>query len=97
MRDKLQGVIQANHPGATFSFLAQEAHQVELARKLQEEVAEFLNADSREEKIEELADIYEVLESLIKSEKLNPSEIETKKLAKRQERGGFSSGLYWKN
>lgn len=57
--------------------------------KLLEEVKEFLEAEN----IEELADIFEVIEAIIKHHKFNKDEIRKVQTNKKETRGGFEKRL----
>lgn len=60
-----------------------------LAKKMQEEVAEYIKDPS----VEEAADIYEVFRSLLKMRNLDLSDVIFKAEDKRSARGGFELGL----
>lgn len=60
-----------------------------LREKLGEEVAEF----SKDSNIEELADIYEVLDAIVAHKNFDPKEIARVKAKKAGERGGFSKRI----
>ncbi len=60
-----------------------------LDRKLQEEVREYLDSSS----IEEMADILEVLHGIAFHKGISWEEVETVRIRKRDERGGFEQGI----
>lgn len=68
-------------------------HETLLRMKLGEEVAEFLAARSREEMIEEMADIFEVLDTFMNRHQIYGSEVDARQAEKYQERGGFLTGM----
>ncbi|MFY1677386.1 nucleoside triphosphate pyrophosphohydrolase [Streptomyces sp. WMMC905] len=65
-----------------------------LRLKLQEEVDEFLEADSSTS-TEELADILEVVYALAHELGMSPQQLETVRLYKAAERGGFKKRIVW--
>lgn len=63
-------------------------------RKIIEEAHEVHDATNRQEMVEELADVLEVIDGLCKAQGILPEEIATAKKAKRTVRGGFERGIY---
>jgi predicted house-cleaning noncanonical NTP pyrophosphatase (MazG superfamily) len=61
--------------------------------KLKEEMDELLNANSIEGKVEEMADLLEVVYAYCKYVGVNPTEVERVRKRKHVERGGFSISL----
>ncbi len=72
-----------------FVTLSDEEYAKQLKKKLLEEVEEYL----QEENMEELADIYEVLDAIVQFKKFDPNEILKVKQKKLNERGGFEKRL----
>lgn len=66
----------------------------ELRKKLQEETEEVLNAQNKQSLIEEIADIYEVIDSLIDLHALSKEKIIAMQAEKRRKRGGFSQRIF---
>ena len=64
-----------------------------LKQKLIEEVDEYLEAKTKEEKTEELADILEVLYAILDDEKIYLDELEEIRLKKFNEHGGFEKQI----
>ena len=64
-----------------------------LKMKAREEVDEIFEAESSE-LLEEIADVYEVLMSLVRSQNKDWSEIEQIATSKRNKRGGFDEGQW---
>ena len=60
-----------------------------LGKKLQEEVQEYLEAQN----VEEIADVLEVLHGIAFCMGVSWDEIETARVHKREERGGFEKGI----
>ncbi len=63
-------------------------------KKLIEEAHEVHDATNRQEMIEELADVLEVIDGLCKAQGILPEEVSAAKHAKIAERGGFERGIY---
>ena len=64
-----------------------------IKEKLIEEGLEVKQANTREQLLEEIADVYEVLDALLVHCDIDQSEVQTVKEQKKQERGGFSAGF----
>jgi len=62
----------------------------QLRIKLLEEAHEVVESKNRQELIEEIADVYEVIDSLAQLHQISPDEIRAVQTKKREERGGFS-------
>lgn len=60
--------------------------------KLAEETGEVLSAHTREQLIEELGDLFDVLDALIENEGLDMEEIDESRSAKVARLGGFNEG-----
>lgn len=93
VRDNIPNIIKNNGETPIIRILSDEEYKLELEKKLLEECREVISS-SGDERIEELADLLEVIISLGK--------IETKTLAdvirvcniKREKRGGFEQKIY---
>lgn len=72
------------------------AHVEALKKKLQEEALEVVLASTKMEVMEEIADVKEVLDALMKKLDISPDELEEIKLAKNTKKGGFNKGVYLK-
>lgn len=83
--EELKGCLRSVH--------GETEHETLLRMKLGEEVAEFLAAQSRAEMIEEMADIFEVLDTFMSRHKIYGSEVDARQVDKYRERGGFKTGL----
>lgn len=84
-------VTSREKEGSVFHFktLTDAEYQEELGKKLIEEAEEVAAASSRENLIEEIADVLEVIDALYKAHGINNSEVLWAQIKKRQERGGF--------
>jgi len=90
VRDKIPEIIRAQG-GSPKTEILDDAHYFHaLNQKLTEEVAEYFENHS----VEELADIIEVIDALVKYKGLTPSEFDQIKQAKQKERGGFENRIF---
>lgn len=73
-----------------FSTLNEEEYRKRLNEKLLEEVHEYLE----DENMEELADIFEVIDAIITLKKFDRKELLTVQENKREKRGGFKKRIF---
>jgi predicted house-cleaning noncanonical NTP pyrophosphatase (MazG superfamily) len=93
VRDKIPEIITANGEVAVTRVLDQNEYREALFEKLSEELEELRTA-SESERISELADLQEVLNSLSASYGYSPSGVRAAAEDKRSKRGGFSDRIY---
>lgn len=96
VRDRIPDLIAGSNGVVEVLTLDRRAHIDALKLKLKEEVEEILAANTKEELIEELADIGEVLDALILKLAISKFEIEEIKRKKNMKNGGFDRGLFLK-
>lgn len=96
VRDRIPELM--SEPGNVLEVLTldHKAHISALKEKLREEVEEVFNAKTREQIIEEIADVAEVLDALALKLSIKKSEIEALKRAKSIRKGGFDRGIFVK-
>ncbi|WP_339280133.1 nucleoside triphosphate pyrophosphohydrolase [Lysinibacillus sp. FSL P2-0066] len=94
VRDKILEVIEAKG-------LSYHAHILEpselvkaIKAKMIEEATEFYEAEHKEDSVEELADILELIHSAIGVLGVSFEELEATRVHKRKARGGFEKGIY---
>jgi len=92
VRDRIPEIIEANGHKCEVRILSEAEYVLELKKKLQEEVAEYLEEGS----IEELADILEVLHSLTVASGSSIQSVEEIRLNKASERGSFDNKVFLK-
>lgn len=93
VRDRIPEIMgQAGAPGK-FEILAGKRYLQALQGKLQEEAAEAAIAETPEELTAELADLLEVMETLVAAADLSWEAIRTQQTRKRRDRGGFAGGI----
>ena len=93
IRDRIPEIIEASGKSFEVRKLADVAYKTSLRNKLLEEGQEVLKASDKESLVEELADVLEVFEAVLKAEGLSLNEVKDVQLAKREERGGFEGAL----
>ena len=96
VRDRIPEIIRNNGEEPETRILSDEEYKEELEKKLLEEYNEVLNA-SGNDRIEELADMLEVMISLAALEEKTLDDIITKAEQKREKRGGFKEKIYLKS
>lgn len=74
--------------------LNDEEYDYELRIKLLEEVQEVKKAQSKQELIEELADVFEVIDALRILHSISQENVKTVQEKKRNERGGFAERTF---
>jgi predicted house-cleaning noncanonical NTP pyrophosphatase (MazG superfamily) len=93
IRDRIGETIEKDGRIAVIRQLSPDEYHQELKKKLLEEVNELLNA-SDEAVIEEMADIYEVLEHLQKIYQISEEDLLMTKAKKAQIKGKFNKRLF---
>lgn len=94
VRDRIPEIIKQNGETPFVRILNEKEYRVELERKLLEEYHEVLDADNREHRLEELADMLEVISALSILEASSLEEVNSIMEEKHQKRGGFSKKLF---
>jgi predicted house-cleaning noncanonical NTP pyrophosphatase (MazG superfamily) len=90
VRDKIPAAIANNGQKVVTRVLDDQEYRVELERKLQEEVAEYIEDKNKEE----LADILEVVYALGDLLGVSREELESLRAKKAEERGAFKDKIY---
>ncbi len=93
-RDKMPQKLEATGSIIHIKKLTDAEFNKELRIKLLEEADEVQAAQSKEELIGELADIYEVIDTICALHGINKEAIQTIQTQKRNERGGFIERKY---
>lgn len=77
VRDEIPNLLQQNESGQTYTYNKADDSQrlASLDQKLVEECGELMQAKDRNKKVEELADIYEVLAAIMKYRNIQMNEI----------------------
>ena len=97
IRDNIPKIIQDAGKKCSTRILDQEEYLVELRKKLIEESSELVASKTIQEVIEEMADIYELLETILIEEKIDLLEIKKRRIQKNMEKGSFEEKVFLKN
>lgn len=89
VRDKIIDIIESSGEKAIWHIAHEEEYQEKLREKLKEEVGEFLKDDS----LEEMADIFEVITAILAEKKWDIEQVVTAQKEKREKRGGFEKRI----
>lgn len=91
VRDKIpENINSIQGRKANWKVLDEEEYRKELDKKLLEEVHEFIE----EHDVEELADVMEVLENIIRVHTINLEDVKEKQRIKRDKKGAFKDRIY---
>ena len=95
IRDKVSEIFNIEQGSSLICrILNDNEYQAALKKKLIEEAIEVENTVTREELIEELADVMEVLDTIFDVYELSLDDVRIKQKQKKQQRGGFKEKLY---
>lgn len=94
IRDKIPEIIKKDNAVPKVSVLNNEQFKIALKEKMVEEAKELLEAEASEEILNELSDIFQLLESIALENNLTVAQVEKKKEKKKLERGGFEKKLF---
>jgi predicted house-cleaning noncanonical NTP pyrophosphatase (MazG superfamily) len=89
VRDKIPEYIKSRGGKPVTHIAGNEEYWRKLREKLQEEVSEFLEAESPQE----MADIYEVLDAMCDWKQFDKNQVQEIKNTKFEERGGFQNRI----
>ena len=93
VRDKIPEIIKSNGEEPITRILTDEEYRVELEKKLNEEYQEVLNATGKD-RIEELADMLEIMRYLAKLENATLEEVIAIAEEKGAKRGTFENKIF---
>ncbi|WP_078427525.1 nucleoside triphosphate pyrophosphohydrolase [Alkalihalobacterium alkalinitrilicum] len=94
VRDKIPEIIGDSGRAYNIRTLIEAEYVKELKLKLGEEVEEYLRATQDRQSLEELADIIEIIHSLVKVHGETIFQVEEIRKEKVMERGGFSDWIF---
>ena len=94
VRDNIADIILSNGETPITRILSNDEYKQELEKKLYEEYQEVLNTTTSNDRIEELADMLEIIISLAKLENKSLNDIIEVAKIKREKRGGFEERIY---
>ena len=95
IRDKIPEIIKVDKRNPKIRIMDDEEYRQELFNKVIEEAKELIRTNGKtKEMIKEIGDIYEVIDTIIKTYDLNKDEIKEVQDKRRFERGGFEKKLF---
>ncbi|AFH59642.1 pyrophosphohydrolase domain-containing protein [Paenibacillus caseinilyticus] len=93
VRDKIPQIIEATGKKANIKVLDDKEYEAELDAKLLEELKEYTSAPVNE-KVEELADLVELVYAILDNKGISIDDFEKVRIAKQEKRGAFKERLY---
>ena len=93
IRDKIPKIIEENNKVYNIEIMNDEQYKNKINLKILEEVQELLESRKHEERVNELADTYKILEVYIAVNDIDAREVEVKKESKLLLRGGFKDKI----
>ncbi|MBY7123566.1 nucleoside triphosphate pyrophosphohydrolase [Bacillus sp. 16GRE42] len=94
VRNRIPEIIENNRKTFTTRILDEKEYIEEVSKKTQEELAEYLEAESKEHKVEELADLLELVNALAQYEGVTLEDVEKVRKQKAEKRGGFQERIF---
>lgn len=94
VRDNIPEIIKSKNETPYIRILSDNEYKRELFRKLTEECNEVISTNKKEELLEELADVLEVIKALAKTENESLEKIMELAEEKSQIRGSFNSKIF---
>ncbi|WP_144561554.1 nucleoside triphosphate pyrophosphohydrolase [Bacillus mycoides] len=94
VRDLIPEIIGNNGKTFTTRILDEKEYIKEVCKKTQEELTEYLEAESKEHKVEELADLLELVNALAQYEDVTLEDVEKVRKQKAEKRGGFQERIF---
>ena len=94
VRNKVPDLIKKSNRTPVTRVLQMEEFRNALKEKIFEEVEEFFTADDQRQRVEEMADILEVLKSLCETHAIFIGEVINVAKNKREKRGDFSEKIF---
>lgn len=94
VRDRIPEIIQNSGKTAVTRILSKEEYKIELQKKCQEELEEYLHAKTNEEALVELADLLEIIHSLVEVHGSTFEQVEQIRHKKSEERGRFEDRIF---
>ncbi len=93
VRDKIPDIILAEGKEVSTKILSDKEYKAELEKKLMEECKEVLGSEG-EKRLEELADVLEVMMAIAKLDGYYMDDIVVAARQKREKRGGFENKIF---
>lgn len=97
VRDKIPQIIEATGKNYTTKTLTDQDYIIYLKEKSYEELDELFAANLREDSVEELADLLEIIHALANYHQSSIEEVEKVRQEKAEKRGGFQERIFLVN
>ncbi|MCI0766012.1 nucleoside triphosphate pyrophosphohydrolase [Bacillus sp. TL12] len=94
IRDHIPEIIKHNGKTPITRILNEKEYIEEIGKKIGEELTEYLEAESKEHKVEELADLLELINALAQYEGVTLKDVEKVRKQKAEKRGGFQERIF---
>lgn len=94
VRDNILQIIETNGKKAKARIISEDEYITELKKKSFEELQEYMEADTTESALEELADLLEVIHAMIEYHGSTIEIVEKIRKQKSYTRGGFKKGIF---
>ena len=94
VRDNIPTIIEKNNKKSKIRILDENEYIIELKKKLMEESNEVHNANSKQEILEEIADVYEVIDALMNIYHISKEEVLDIKEKKAIKNGKFNKKIF---
>lgn len=94
VRDNIPQIIMRSGKNFKVKILKEEEYKKELIKKVLEEAEELTKATSRTEQIDELADLFELLDYILTSHKIDLLEVQKRRVQKNMDKGGFDDKVF---
>ncbi|MEK4911313.1 nucleoside triphosphate pyrophosphohydrolase [Bacillus sp. FSL E2-8887] len=94
IRNKIPQIIKSNGKTPTTRILNEDEYIKEICKKTEEELNEYLEATTKENKLEELSNLPEPINDLAEHEGTTLEEINNIRKKKAEERGSFSDRVF---
>lgn len=94
VRDEIPQIINHNGKKCLYEILDNNNYALELRKKLDEEITEYIEAENYEDATEELADVLEVINAYASIKGVSMETAENVRKKKAAERGGFSKKIF---
>lgn len=94
VRDRIPQIIEATCKKYTTRVLNDKEYIDELKKKSFEELQEYVETDNKEDAIEELADVLEIMHALAEYHGSSIDEVEEVRRNKAAKRGGFKEKIF---
>ena len=94
VRDKIPQIIKESGKSPITKILNEKEYITELRKKSQEELQEYLSAETDQEALEELADLLEIIHALAKVHGSTIEEVDKIRDEKAAKRGGFTDKVF---